>query len=146
MAVNRGVAPPERGTGVGNFRFLIGDAAFEELTPPEAGYGSYKLFSDDEIEVFLSMGESPEDAAYLAFMQLAGSAALHSSSIQDYDLKVSTEKRATDLRLIAQGWRERADAAAADVFELFDVNIRDEDCTPELAAHAYRRGCGVRFF
>lgn len=146
MAVNRGVAPPVRGTEVGDFRFLIGDAAYEELTPPEAGYGSYKLFSDEEIEVFLSMGTSPEDAAYLAYMQLAGAAALSSSSIQDYDLKVSTEKRATDLRLIAQGWKDRADAAAADIFELFDVSIRDEDCPPELAPWPVRRNCGVRLF
>lgn len=146
MAVNRGVAPPVRGTEVGDFRFLIGDTAYEELTPPEAGFGDYLLFSDFEIEVFLEMADSKEMAAYYAYMQLAASAARTSTSIADYDLKVDNTKTPGELRLIAQMWKDTADAAAADIFELFDVSIRDEDCTPELTPPVVRRGCGFRLF
>lgn len=146
MAINKGVAPPDISTEVGRFRALVGDLSYTELDPPEAGFGNYTLFSDFEIEVFLASSGSLEGAAALAYTQLAGSAALESKTVKDFDLSVDLSKKATDLRLIAAMWQDKADAAAVDVFELFDVNIRDSNCTPELAARSYGGDCGFRFF
>ena len=146
MAINKGVAPPDISTEVGKFRALVGDLSYTELDPPVSGFGNYALFSDAEIEVFLDLGDSQEMAAYYAFMQLAASAARTSTSVSDFDLKIDTTKTPVELRMIAQAWKDKADAASADVFELFDVNIRDEDCTPELAAPVVRRGFGFRLF
>lgn len=149
MAINKGVAPPNVSTPVGQMRALLGDLTFTELDPPEIGFGNYVKFSDDEIEAFLAASDSQEGALFLAYMQLAGQAALESKNVKDLDLQVDLTKRATDLRLIAFGWRDRADALGADVFELFDVSIDNGcDCTPELAANVMCWGCsnGVRFF
>lgn len=146
MTINKGVAPPDISTEVGKFRALVGDLSYTELTPPVPGFGDYTLFSDFEIEVFLASSGSLEGAAALAYTQLAGSAALESKTVKDFDLSVDLSKKATDLRLIAAMWQDKAAAASADVFELFDVNIRDEDCTPELAAPVVRRGFGFQLF
>lgn len=146
MAVNKGVAPPDMSTDVGKFRALVGDLSYEPLTPPVSGYGSYKLFSDAEIEVFLAASESFEGAAALAYTQLAGQAALESRTVKDFDLQVDLTKRATDLRLIAAMWADKDASVTADVFELADVSIRDEDCRPELSAWPVRGNCGFRLF
>lgn len=146
MAVNKGVAPPDMSTDVGKFRALVGDLSYEPLVPPVSGYGSYKLFSDAEIEVFLAASESFEGAAALAYTQLAGQAALESRTVKDFDLQVDLTKRATDLRLIAAMWADKDASVTADVFELADVSIRDEDCRPELSAWPVRGNCGFRFF
>lgn len=146
MTINKGVAPPDISTEVGKFRALVGDLSYTELDPPVSGFGNYTLFSDAEIEVFLDLGDSQEMAAYYAFMQLAASAARTSTSVSDFDLKIDTTKTPVELRMIAQAWKDKADAASADVFELFDVSIRDSNCTPELAAKSYGGGCGFRLF
>ena len=143
MNINKGVAPPDMSTEVGRFRALIGDLKYTELEPPAAGFGNYTLFSDAEVEVFLERSDSPEGAAAMAYMQLAGSAALESSQVKDLDLQIDLTKRATDLRLIAAEWQKKADANAADIFELFDVSIQGGDCHPELAPWPVRGGCGV---
>lgn len=142
MNINKGVAPPDMGTEVGRFRALIGDLKYTELEPPATGFGNYTLFSDAEIEVFLGMSDSPEGAAAMAYMQLAGSAALESSQVKDLDLQIDLTKRATDLRLIAAEWQKKADANAADIFELFDVSIQGGFLSPELAQWQVRGGCG----
>lgn len=146
MAINKGVAPPDMTSEVGKFRALIGDMTYTELVPPVPGYGDYELFSDDEIEVFLASSETPEGAAYLAYMQLSGQAAIESRTVKDFDLQVDLTKRATDLRLIAAMWADKDAAATSDVFELADVSIRDEDCRPELSAWPVRGICGSRLF
>lgn len=144
---NLGISPLEPTTPVGQFRLLIGDTTSVPLEPPVAGFGNYKLFSDAEIEVFLAGSESPEGAAYLAFMQLSGAAAMESRTIKDLDLQVDLTKRATDLRLIAAEWKNRADALSADIFELFSPES-DCGCVPEATPRQVcRRGCsGIRFF
>lgn len=149
MAINKGVAPPDMESDLGKLRAILGDVEYVSLTPPEQGFGSYRLFGDAELESFLAVGESLEMAAYMAYMQLAASAALESKSVKDQDLQIDLTKRATDLRLIAQSWRDRADALSADVFEMFDTRIEPEcSCPPELSPWPIRRGCrcGVRLF
>lgn len=138
MEINRGVAPLDPSSDVGKFRLLIGDTSYEELDPPEVGYGDYGMFSDDEIQVFLDQGETLEDSAYLAYMQLAAAAAIESKSVKDFDLQVDLTKRSGDLRAIALMWRERADAASADIFEVFDISD-DDECFPEAAPRTVGR-------
>jgi hypothetical protein len=147
MSVNRGVAPLDPASEVGQMRLLLGDTSYVPLAPPEVGFGNYKLFSDDEITTFLVTATSQEGAAALAYLQLAGAAAMESRSVKDVDLQVDLTKRANDLRQIAAMWQGRADAAAADVFELFDT-VAPTTCTPELAPVACCGGgrCGVRLF
>ena len=148
LAINKGVAPPVMTTPVGQMRALLGDMTYTELVPPEVGFGNYVKFSDEEIEAFLAASDSQEGALFLAYMSLAGQAALESKNVKDLDLQVDLTKRATDLRLIAFGWRDRADALAADVFEMFDVSIDNGcGCTPEGSPGMVCGGCsnGVRF-
>lgn len=134
--VNRGVAPLDPATEVGKFRALAGDTEYKPLDPPEAGFGDYEKWSDAEIEVFLSTSDSMSWAIYAAYLQLATSAALASKEISDYDLKVSTTKRADQLLAIAREWKDRADdddnaAGASDIFEVFDM--APQKCRHELA-------------
>jgi len=148
MAINKGVAPADMNTDVGKLRAILGDLEYVELTPPEAGFGDYRLFGDAELTAFLETGGSIEIAAYFAYMNLAASAAMESKTVKDFDLSIDLTKRATDLRLIAADWRNRGDALAADIFELFDVSIDDCSCPPELAARSVcQGGCrGVQLF
>lgn len=145
---NPGKYPLDPASEVGRFRLLIGDVTSVPLDPPVADVQNYKLFSDAEIEVFLLGAESPEEAAYRAYMQLAGAAAMESRTIRDLDLQVDLSKRATDLRLIAAEWKNRADALSADIFELFSTGGDECGCVPEATPRPVcRRGCsGVRFF
>lgn len=133
MAENRGVAPPDMATKVGQFRALVGDVEYTEYDPPQPGFGMYKKFSDTEIEGFLAVSEgSLAGAAYFAYLQIASSAALESKSVKDYDLQIDLTKRAGDLRAIAQMWKDKWDAESADIFEVFDT-VGTPGCYPELA-------------
>jgi hypothetical protein len=148
LAENRGIAPPDMSSNVGKFRALAGDVEFTEYDPPQPGFGMYQKFSDSEIEGFLAAADdSLEGALYFSFMQLAGDAAMEAKQVKDFDLMVNTEKRATELRLIAQMWKDRWDASTEDIFEVFDIG-RGCDCVPELAPRPVcRRGCsGSRLF
>lgn len=131
---NRGIAPFDPGTDIGRFRVRAGDTTWTELDPPEPGYGHYEKWSDAEIQVFL---ESPslEWGIYEAYLQLATSAAIESREISDFDLKVSTSKRADQLFRIAQEWRDIAageDASAAEeAFEIVPTGLRHGGFIPE---------------
>lgn len=137
MAVNKGVAPPDFETDVGRVRAVLGDVSYEELDPPEQGYGDYEMFSDGEIQAFLDTTDSFEEAIGHAYLSLATSAALTSSSVKDFDLQVSTERRAGELRALAQFWFGKADELSADIFEAFDTLIERPRVHPELAARPW---------
>lgn len=137
--INKGIAPVDPTTHVGRFRVMIGDTAYTELDPVEPGYGNYALYSDAEIEAFLGQSDdSVEGAIYWAYMQMAGAAAREAKNIQDFDLRVNTEKRAEYLLSIAREWKERWDSQTADIFEVFDV-VQPDPCVPELAAWPVKR-------
>jgi len=85
----------------------------------------------------------------IAYLQLAGNAALSAKSVKDFDLSIDNTKTPAELRLLAQFWKDEANALAADVFEMFDVSIDDGcGCYPELAQRPWCGRCnyGVRFF
>lgn len=137
---NRGIAPPDLTTDVGQFRVLVGDAQYVELDPPEAGFGDYEKFSDDEIEGYLAQAEGsiPRAIGY-AYLYLAGQAALTSTSVRDYDLQVDNTKRADGLIAIANMWFGKADEEGADYFDVVPVGSRGRRCKPELAPWPLRR-------
>lgn len=139
MPENLGVAPPDYETPTGQIRAILGDTHYEETDTP--GIGSYQYFSDAEIEAFLVASDGGiEGAVAFAYNSMATSAALEARTVKDFDLQVSTEKRATELRLLARQWRDKADALSADIFEVFDT-VEPEECHAELSAYRVcRRG------
>lgn len=145
MAENRGIAPPDLQTPVGQVRALLGDVEYTEFDPPEPGFGMYRLVSDAEIEGFLLASDGDlNGAVYFAYLQFAGAAAFESKSVKDFDLMVDTTKRAGELRLIASMWLDKWNAATADIFELFDVGFGCR-CRMELAeGMSCPRGCNGR--
>lgn len=149
MAENRGIAPPDMTTPVGQVRALLGDLEYTEYDPPQPGFGMYSKMSDDEIEAFLALSEqSPEGAVYFSYLSMASDAALESKAVRDFDLQVDTTKRAADLRLIAEMWLSRWNLATGDIFEVFEIGTSSCRCIPELAPRTVcRRGCnGSQFF
>lgn len=102
---NPGAYPVDLASPVGQFRAMVGDLNSESYTPVEPGFQSFEKFSDAEIETYLGQAEgSINRAVGYSYLYLAGQAALESSSIADYDLKIDSTKRAADLRAIAQMW------------------------------------------
>ncbi len=124
---NRGVAPLDDSTLVGQFRLLYGDTQYTALDPVESGYGDYTELSDAEIEMFLSRGDdSISRAIGYYYLRLAGDAAKRSGVFKDYDLSVDLKARAQDLRASANDWFARADEEDAisgdsDVFVIADA-------------------------
>lgn len=141
MPENVGVAPFDATSEVGQFRVLVGDTVYVVTDP---GFGSYKLFGDDEIEVFLAQGGSVFAAVSLAYFQMAGAAALEAKSVRDFDLQVDLTKRSAELRAMASEWKSRADGDVAEFFELFPVVDQGSSCG---CVHVEALGqclCGVR--
>lgn len=146
---NRGVAPFDPTTDVGKFRALAGDTQYVPLVPPEAGYGDYTFWSDDEIEAFLASSESVPWAIYYAYLQAASTAAAQSVTIRDFDLQVDLSKRADGLRAIAALWLSRAQdddlISGEDAFEIVPTGGRYSfipEGVPAVWGRAYdwRRG------
>lgn len=101
---NRGIAPPDLSTDVGKLRALIGDSSYVPLDPPEAGYGDYTNFSDDQLQAFLDAQGSVPGAAGLAYLTLASSYASQALEVVSDDLRVNLEARAREMRQIAALW------------------------------------------
>lgn len=132
-------------TPVGIVRALIGDTAYIPLDPAVTGYGDYAQFSDVELAAFLLNGaDSPLHAAGHAYYRLAANATFESRNIAQDDLRINTEKRATDFRLLGDAMFKRADAAdeaansGNDFFDIVGFNPRPstplfaEFCPPVL--------------
>lgn len=139
---NKGIAPFDPETEVGQFRVRAGDTLYTPIAG-EPGYGTYEKWGDDEILAFLAVASSPTWAIYEAYIQLATAAAIESASIKDYDLQVDTTKRAEQLRLIAGLWKDRAteeDATSgnADFFDVFST-VGEGDFIPEGTIPIYGR-------
>ena len=142
--MNKGIAPPELDTPVGQFRALVGDVTSVPLTPPDPGFGEYEKFSDVEIEGYLAQGEgSISRAVGFSYLYLAGQAAMESTSVKDYDLSVDLTKRAGDLRATAQMWFDRADKEDSDAsdegFSIVPTGRRGGGFIPEGALPIWGR-------
>lgn len=136
---NRGIAPLNPGTTVGQFRLFYGDTQYVDLDPVEPGYGDYTELSDDEISLFLTQSsDSVTRAIGYYYIRLSGEAAKQSKEVEDYDLRVNLTKRAEDLRKTAQSYFELANAediasGASDFFQSYPFATQDPE-NPELAA------------
>jgi len=113
--VNRGVAPADLTTQVGQLRSLIGDVTYVALVPPETGFGDYTAFSDDQLESFLTLGSG--NLAYAvgyAYTSLAAQFAADSIKVTTDDESVDLTARAESMRKIANDWFNRGDANIAN--------------------------------
>lgn len=149
--VNRGVAPADPSTPVGQLRYLIGDTDYEALEPPETGYGDFANFSDDELTGFITAGGGSvvraSGYAYLRFAALSASGAI---SWRSDDLSVDSKQVASEYRLLAKMAFDQADtddAAGASSFAIDHPYSDDCDCgefdgpcacQPELAARVVK--------
>ncbi|QIK64516.1 hypothetical protein G7068_16195 [Leucobacter viscericola] len=110
--INLGARPIDKDSLVGQVRLSIGDTNFTELEPVETSVVNYANFSDDELEVLLAgADENVLRATARAYAKLAAIAAATGATIKTNDLGHSTERRAGELRALADWWRGEADAA-----------------------------------
>lgn len=142
MSQNYGVAPPDPGTLVGQFRLTAGDAKYDELDPPEPGYGSYAIWSDSEVSSFLALvGQSVPRAIAVGYRQVA--AATSAASIKTDDLTVSGDAEVKKWIALADyfdGIADRGDASAVDDhFELVSIGS-GRNCRPEASPRLRGRG------
>lgn len=134
---NKGIAPPDLATTRGKFRLLAGDSVYVALIPAETGFGDYALFSDAEVDAYLTMAEdSVYRAVGWAYLQLANEAARQAESIKDYDLAIDSRQKAQELRAQALSWLEQADqedAAGDDGFQIVTTGTRLTRVESEIA-------------
>lgn len=149
--VNRGVAPLDPLTEVGQLRLLLGDIDYVDLVPPEAGYGDYNNFSDDELEGFILAGSgSITRASGFGYLRLAALAASGAISWRSDDLSLDAKQVAAEYRLLANiafGQADNEEALGASSFAL-DHPYKTCDCwggcatcAQELAAPPVRCRC-----
>lgn len=136
--VNKGVAPVDTTTQVGQLRTILGDTAYIDLVPAEPGFGDYTNFSDDQLQQFLTLGlNNTAYGAGYAFLQLAATFAAQAVNVKTADEQVDLTKRSSEMRQIATAWFERGDAAAGIEASTFFENVyptytHDPQSTAEL--------------
>ena len=109
---NKGIAPLDPATPVGQVRQLVGATVFGPLDPPAEGFGDYEYFTDVEVEGFLTASSgSVLRAAGNALLQMSTGAALLAINAATEDLRAATESRAKDLRAVAEDYFKQADEA-----------------------------------
>lgn len=151
---NRGIAPLDPGTEVGQLRLLVGDTEYVEFIPPEVGYGDYNNFSDDELNGFIvAGGGSLTRASGYAYLRLAALAAASAISWRSDDLAVDSKLVASEYRLLARIAFEQADGEDELLASGFALDFPFScggcgscgECIPELAPAPVkwcRRQCG----
>lgn len=122
MAINKGIAPPDFTTQVGQLRSALKDVAYTAI-PEEPGFGEYESFSDIELEGLLARaGGSSTRATGFAYLELSGQAASQALEWASDDQRVNLAKRAAALLEVAKFWFTQADvedlAAGADYFAI----------------------------
>lgn len=121
MAINKGIAPPDASTAIGQMRSQLSDLEYVELEPAEPGFGNYTNFSDFELEAKLAQaGGSTTRAIGFAYLTLAGVYASQAVDWASDDQRVTLSKRAGAMLDLAKFWFDRADnedaSGGADFF------------------------------
>lgn len=137
---NVGVAPPDPTADIGRMRLALGDSEFTELDPPEGGKGQYGLFSDDELNAFLSLasGNVPRAIA-MAYRQIGASWASSGATVKTDDLTYSAKDSVGNWLNLASYWDKVADdqdeRAVNNFFDLVDLGAtrRGPGSTPEAS-------------
>lgn len=120
---NRGVAPLDPNTLVGQFRIAAGDAEYKEFQPTEFGYGDYAIWSDAEIEAYLRLaGDKLPRAIAIGYRQLAASWVSLGATIKTDDLTYSSKDTVGQWIQLADYWDKIAnDSDASSVDDYFDL-------------------------
>lgn len=109
---------------MGQFRLTSGDYEYSPLSPPEAGFGDYSIWSDAVIESLL-VASTGSIARAISFGYIQLAAATDASSIKTDDLSESGKGEADKWLALARFWGDRADsedaAGAGDWFDLVPV-------------------------
>jgi hypothetical protein len=133
VMVNRGVAPADSSTPIGQLRNIIGDVAYTELDPVEPGFGNYAAFSDDQLQSFLDLGTG--NLAYgvgYAYTTLAAQFAADAIKVTTDDEAIDLTQRAESMRKIANDWFNRGDANAAANDTYFSIVYPEYECGSEF--------------
>lgn len=143
---NRGVAPADPNTEIGQLRTNLGDLAYVALDPVETGYGDYEWFSDSELEELLVLAEDNiTRATGYGLRKFATYLTMSAVNIQTDDLRVSTIERAKLMRELAKDWLSDADAAedreGSEIFEVIPFAglepTYEAKTWPELSSRPY---------
>lgn len=120
---NRGVAPADLSTEVGQLRDALGDLNYTELDPAESGFGDYDWFSDSELEqLLLSSDDNMHRATGYGLRKLARYLTMSATDIATDDLRIKTIERAKLMRQLAEDELATADLEDAAVANgIFDV-------------------------
>jgi len=136
-AGNPGASPINASSDIGKLRLLVQDTESEPYDPVEAGFVNYNYFSDDALETFLesASGDLMLATGY-AYRTMAATLILQSKNITTDDLKIQTENRAREFRLLADGMIADANAnlAAFDYWALTGGTQRC-DCAEFAPCH-----------
>lgn len=133
---NRGIAPADPSTTVGQVRFLVGDLDYEEYDPVQTGFGIYANFSDGEIEGFLAAGgDSVTRASGYAYLRLAALAAAGAISWKSDDQMLDAKQIASEYRLLANIAFDQADKAEDGDASSFTLDHPYSTCDQTLCTH-----------
>ena len=129
-----GVTPLDPTTSIGAVRLNVGDTEAVPLDPDVPGQGSYRYFSDDQIQAFLDVsGSSVARATGTAIRQMAQVAAMTERQVSTDDLGLNSKGRGASILAVAQSWFDQADAedaaAVADIFEVVQYPGRADAVT-----------------
>jgi hypothetical protein len=99
---NPGASPIAVSTEVGKLRLIVNDTTGVPYDPVEAGFANYGYFSDAALETLLEQaaGDIMLAAGY-AYRNISAILILQSRNIATDDLKIQTENRAREFRLLA---------------------------------------------
>lgn len=129
MATNKGIAPLDPTSAVGQLRLLLGDLDYDGLEPLEEGFGDYYNFSDAELEGFITAGGgSITRASGYAYLRLAAIAASGAISWRSDDLSVDSKIPASEFRLLARIAFEQADDEESGSASSFAIDYPYRSC------------------
>lgn len=112
---NKGIAPYDPASSVGQFRVGFGDTHWVPLDPPELGFGDYDSFSDTDIEALLALaGGSVPRAIALAYTQMAAAWNKEGVTIRTDDLTYDSSKSVGTWLSLADYWNNIADNESSD--------------------------------
>ena len=141
---NPGASPIAVSTEIGKLRLIVNDTTGVPYDPVEAGFANYGYFSDDALETLLEQaaGDIMLAAGY-AYRNISAILILQSRNITTDDLKIQTENRAREFRLLADSMIADANNKLA-AFDYWALTGGMEDPEhPEFAPHPHLGNYGV---
>jgi hypothetical protein len=121
--MNKGKAPLDPNTLLGQLRVFVGDVQSSPLEPAEEGWGSYAVFGDESLlGALAAAGDNLNRAAGNLFATLAVEYMQLGKSVRTDDLAIDTRGRGKDLLEVARSfWEQAALSDAATGGDIFTV-------------------------